>query len=436
MPDSGYARGPRQCGRPLTYEEKWMIHHVFEVFRQHKRDQAMVVVEDPYSLTSQYTGVSRTKVAQMAKSVRQTGTVPPLSIPGNRYQPTAIPVAAEERIRDFVFERHREGAVCNATHIGGLLKNEFELDIQQRTIQRHLQRMGFCWSRTKSKPRSLKESDKIRQQRHDYLYEIRTNRSLPVHERYHLVYLDERFLHHHHGSQLSWFSDGDFVERAAGKGRRWCFIHAIMEEKLVDNAFLIFEAKNSKGDYHQQFDADVFQKWFQTKLISNLPPRCLIILDRCSFHMVGQDATVPTQMRKAELQEWLSQHGVDWEERWLRPRLVEEVENRRDKKPMVEMIAEEHGHRALFLPVHHPELNPIELVWATAKNYCASLFANTTNFKEQRRHLEEAFRQDIIPEYCAKVFEHVRMKEEKYWETDLAFDDDLEIENENLHVQI
>src|SRR5467141_3148445 len=162
MPDSGYARGPRQCGRPLTYEEKWMIHHVFEVFRQHKRDQAMVVVEDPYSLTSQYTGVSRTKVAQIAKSVRQTGTVPPLSIPGNRYQPTAIPVAAAERIRDFVFERHREGAVCNATHIGGLLKNEFELDIQQRTIQRHLQRMGFCWSRTKSKPRSLKESDKIR----------------------------------------------------------------------------------------------------------------------------------------------------------------------------------------------------------------------------------------------------------------------------------
>lgn len=360
MSDSRSARSPRQCGRPLTYEEKWMIHHVFEVFQQHKRDQTMVVVDDPYSITSQYTGVSRTKVAQIAKAVRQTGTVPPLNIPGNPYQPTAIPVAAEERIRDFVFERHRAGAVCNATHIGGLLKNAFALDIQQRTIQRHLQRMGFCWSRTKSQSRSLKESDKIRQQRHDYIYAIRTNRRRPVHEQYHLVYLDESFLHHHHGAQLSWFSDGDFVERAAGKGRRWCFIHAIMEEKFVDNAFLIFEAKHSKGDYHQQFDADVLQKWFQAQLMANLPPRCLIILDRCPFHMVGQDATLPTQMRKAELQEWLSHHGVDWEEQWLRPRLVEEVENRRDKKPMMAMLAEEHGHRVLFLPVHHPELNPIE----------------------------------------------------------------------------
>ena len=124
---------------------------------------------------------------------------------------------------------------------------------------------------------------------------------------------------------------------------------------------------------------------------------------------------------------------MDWEERWLRPRLVEEVENRRDKKPMVERIAEQHGHRVLFLPVHHPELNPIEFVWATAKHHCASLFSNTTNFKEQRKHLEEAFRKDIIPEYCAKVFEHVRSKEEKYWEADLAFDDELEIESEHLY---
>ena len=436
MSDSGYAKSPRQCGRPLTYEEKWMIHHVFEIFQQHKRDQTTVVVDDPYRVTSQYTGVSRTKVAQIAKSVRETGTVPPLRLPGNRYQPTAIPIAAEERIRDFVYERHRDGTVCNATHIGGLLKNEFDLEIHQRTIQRHLHRMGFFWFRTKNKTRSLRESDKVRQQRHDYLYEIRVNRNLPDHERRHLVYLDESFLHHHHSTQLSWFSDGDFVERAPGKGRRWYFIHAIMEKQLVDHTFLIFEAKNSKGDYHQQFDFDLFQQWFKTQLIPNLPPRCLIILDRCAFHRVGTDLTVPSQMRKAELQKWLSQHRVNWEEKWLRPRLVEEVENRRDKKLMVEVIAEKHGHRVLFLPVHHPELNPIELVWATTKNYCASMFSNTTSFQEQRMNLEDAFQNEILPEYCTKVFDHVRMKEDKYWETDLAFDDELEIESENLSLQL
>ena len=36
----------------------------------------------------------------------------------------------------------------------------------------------------------------------------------------------------------------------------------------------------------------------------------------------------------------------------------QEVERYREKKPLVEILAEEHGHKWLFLPVHHPELNP------------------------------------------------------------------------------
>ena len=71
----------------------------------------------------------------------------------------------------------------------------------------------------------------------------------------------------------------------------------------------------------------------------------------------------------------------------------------------------------------------------TRKNSMKSS-ANYYSFQEQRKHLEDALRDDIIPEYCAKVFEHVRMKEEKYWETDLAFDDELEIDRGSLSMQI
>ncbi len=256
------------------------------------------------------------------------------------------------------------------------------MDIHKRTMQRHLIRMGFCWSRTKKQTRSLRESDRIRQQRHDYLYEIRKNHNSPANKHYRLVYLNESFLHHHHGAQFSWFSDGDFVERSAGKGRRWCFIHAVMEKGLLENTLLIFEGKKSKGDYHQQFDHLVFQKWFQEQLLPNLPKRCLIVMDRCPFHMVGKDSIIPKQMRKVELQEWLIQKGFNWEEKWLKPRLIEEVESKRDKKTMAEIFAENAGHRVLFLPVHHPELNPIELVWNTAKGYCARLFSNETSFQD------------------------------------------------------
>jgi len=423
---------PRKRGRPLTYEEKWIVQHVFETFEKEKNAGAIVQIQDPYSLTSKYTGVARSIVATIAKSVRQTGHVPLATPLGNRQQPTAIPLSIEGRIRELVFEKHRQGTICHAKHVKALLKDECGLDVHERTVQRHLRRMGFCWLRTKNRPRSLREKAEVRQQRHDYLYEIRKNRQLPSEERYHVVYVDESFLHHHHGGQYSWFSENDFVERMSGKGRRWCFIHAMQENALIEGAFLAFEAKKGTGDYHGQFDWEVFQHWFNEQLLLNLPPRSLIILDRCPFHTVSRDAIVPSQMKKAELQTWLMDRGIQWEEKWLRARLMQEVDRYRDKKPMVEIVAEEKGHKVLFLPVHHPELNPIELVWATVKNYCGAVFSNSTSFKEQRQHLEASFKKDITPEYCTKVYEHVQKIEEKYWNTDLIIDDEIEIEDDEF----
>src|SRR5712692_2838202 len=114
--------------------------------------------------------------------------------------------------------------------------------------------MGFCGLRTKNRPRSLRERVEVRQQRHDYLYALRKNRQLPTAQRYQVVYVDESFLHHHHGGQYAWFSDHDYVERLSGKGRRGCFMHAMQENALVDEALLAFEAQKSQGDYHGQFD--------------------------------------------------------------------------------------------------------------------------------------------------------------------------------------
>ena len=197
MPHWKSVVSPRTRGRPLTYEEKWMVYHAFESFERNKSERSVIVVEDPYSVTSAYTGVARTTVANIVTSVRDTGRVPPLTLPGNRHQMTAIPISTEARIRACVFERHREGVICNAKHIVALLKDDFALDIQDRPMRRHLARMGFVGSHTKKQPRSLRERSRVRQQRHDYLYEIRKNHRLSCDEQDRLVYVDESFLHHH-----------------------------------------------------------------------------------------------------------------------------------------------------------------------------------------------------------------------------------------------
>ena len=40
--------------------------------------------------------------------------------------------------------------------------------------------------------------------------------------------------------------------------------------------------------------------------------------------------------------------------------------------------------------------------------------------------LEEAFSNKIDAKYCSEAFRHVRQFEEKYWEADLALDDELD----------
>ncbi len=207
-------------------------------------------------------------------------------------------------------------------------------------------------------------------------------------------------------------------------------MHAMQENALVDEAWLAFEAKKSKGDSHGQFDWEIFQRWFKEQRLPHVPSRRLIVLDRCAFHMGCRDSMVPSQMNKVDLQQWLMQRGITWEEQGLRARLTEEVERDREKKPMVEVVAEEQGHTVLFLPVHHPELNPIELIWARVKHDCGAVFSNSTSFKEQRQPLEASLKKDITPAYGTKVYEHVQKIDEKYWQTALMRDDEIEIEDD------
>ena len=49
--------------------------------------------------------------------------------------------------------------------------------------------------------------------------------------------------------------------------------------------------------------------------------------------------------------------------------ILKNHEDFRNEKPRIIRFLEEKGHKALFLPKFHPELNPIERVWAQSKVY-------------------------------------------------------------------
>ena len=135
----------------------------------------------------------------------------------------------------------------------------------------------------------------------------------------------------------------------------------------------------------------MFYEWFQEQLIPNLPEKSCIVMDRATYHMVPEERIIPTQMRKLEIQEWLTEQNIFWEEHWLKPKLIDALEQRIDRTPLVQKEAQKYGHQLLILPVHHPELNPIELIWALVKNKCTKKLRNGMSFKDILANLKEEF---------------------------------------------
>ena len=109
---------------------------------------------------------------------------------------------------------------------------------------------------------------------------------------------------------------------------------------------------------------------------------------------------------KPELYQLIKQHKPD------------HIEYALDKK------LEEHGHVVLRLPPYHPELNPIEKIWAQVKGKVAS---RNTTFK--LRDVEKLTREEfskVTVENWAAVCRHVDKIVEEYLRAEHVVDDAME----------
>ncbi|CAK1587655.1 unnamed protein product [Parnassius mnemosyne] len=78
------------------------------------------------------------------------------------------------------------------------------------------------------------------------------------------------------------------------------------------------------------------------------------------------------------------------------------------------------GHTVLRLPPHHPDLNPIEFVWANIKNCLARDHINAT-LNEKITILTRLF-SEFSAEQVQKCDDHVQKNEQEYWNHDMRFD--------------
>jgi hypothetical protein len=257
-------------------------------------------------------------------------------------------------------------------HLNLKLKNDYGWKGSTSSLRRVLMKIGFKWAKTPDNRKILIETSEIRLLRFKYLDKIKEYRR----EGRPIVYLDETYINAGHTITKCW-TDGSAQGLLApiSKGRRLIIVHAGGEMGFVPNALLIFKSgcKSKSSDYHDDMNAENYERWLKEKLIPNLPQNSVVVTDNASYHNVQLNRAPTSVSRKLEMKEWLMQKNIPFDENSYKIQLYDIIK-RHKKRHIIykfDVLLERHGHNILRLPPYHPDLNPIEKIWASVKNSVA-----------------------------------------------------------------
>ena len=332
--------------------------------------------------------------------------------------PRALSDSMQTVTREYVRSANKEGAHITLEMLCKHLKDiKPEQEFSVRTLGRALDRWGFTFGKG-TRTQRLKEKDYVVAARQRYLRRKRSNRKGGDVVRPE-VYLDESYVNKNHSNDFVWYfdDDGPWIQKPTGKGDRLIIINAITKDGWVPGAKLTFKSSRKTGDYHGQMNQELFTKWFREKLLPNIPPKSLIIMDNAAYHNVLSTHSAPTATcKKEKIRSWLAQNNIPLREDCLKVEMVE-ILNKILPSPTYDLdeIAAENGHEILRTPPYHPELQPIETCWAVVKNKisrtCDFTMANLLN------QLDDAFA-GVTAKTCAGLTKKVREVEDRFWKED------------------
>jgi DNA-binding ferritin-like protein (Dps family) len=364
----------------------------------------------------------------------------------------------KDNVKDIIEKEIRicstKGFPCTAKYLQDIFHEQGAL-ICRRTVQRFLKKWDISYGKIKAQ-----ENHK---ERFDVLQRFKTNmerleqnqnasnscdhKKCKCILKKQLVYLDESYINQNHVTQFSYSLPDCKFNKPSGKGPRVVMAAAITEDgwlgiepyelndinkrlqKLQRDDTHCFKsikywvAKSGKGDYHKNFNQDVFRQYFEENILDHLTQPSIIILDNAPYHRLYEEGTfLPRKAKKKELREWLDNEGYVYDEKALKGELLSLVEeNCPPPANHIEVLAETHGrenfgipHELLYLPQYHPEINPIEMAWSQVKGYAS--YSPTYNLNRLKTEvLPQAF-SVITPEKAKDLFAHVKKVERSLFE--------------------
>lgn len=284
---------------------------------------------------------------------------------------TGIPDYEKQDIRNMIYNFHKtENCRVTLKQLQWKLQQEYEWTGSRSSLCKVIKEIGFKFRKTRDNRAILIERDDIRLLRIKYLERIKYYRSLgkPI------VFLDETYIHAGHTKSKSWSDNSNKgLFKNISKGSRLIIVHAGGEMGFIPNCLLIFKSGTKSGDYHDEMNSENYEKWLINKLIPNLPPNSVVVTDNAPYHNIQVDKAPTSNSKKADMVAWLDSKNISFSPGLLKPQLYEIIKSH--KKGYItykfDNLLQEHGHVSLRLPPYHPDLNPIENIWAQVKNNVA-----------------------------------------------------------------
>lgn len=358
--------------RVLHSREKELIYNVNKYFLEEKANRDFIIPPSrAVARTAKATNVSEKTVQRICSKVNKACVTQMSPEQAAFSSPTKKRCATVTNLDDFdkrvvrktvlgFYERHE---IPTLHKIKEELKENISFNGSNESLRRILLQMGFKFAKVDGRKFLMERSD-VAAARTRFLREMQQVKESSQN----IVYLDETWVNQNYTVGKCWTDTASpqatEIQQPTGKGSRLIILHAGTRNGFVNNAELIFQAKND-GDYHNQINSILFEDWFRNQLLPNIAPNSVIVMDNASYHSVQLEKKPTSSWRKSDIRDWLVKKGVQPSDDLLKHELYE-LAKKFDigKKYVIDAIAEEAGHRVVRLPPYHCQYNPIELIWA------------------------------------------------------------------------
>lgn len=417
-----------------------IITSVRSFFMREKHQQQPINVNRCVARTAECLGISTRTVMRVSKKVKEGTTFPNSDL---RDRKMTVPQRCIPQVRKTIMGMYKAQEHVTLDTIltklqakrGGRIKHT-KWKWSRTTLYNFLiKQMNYCYKSKKSYYDSVKEDLTIAEQRVKYLKQLKEYRE----EGRPIYYQDETWVNKNMTTLKAWIDDNDNAVGAPGmpqgKGERSIVSHVGNENGFLDGAELIYRGNKAlkNSDYHSEMNAKVFQHWTKKEVFPKLPKNSVLVIDRATYHTVLTEETKPasSKFNKLELAQWIQKRKICVK---IRKNLrvvhyktlnslmeLTKVElaaickrNKPKPKYVISEIAAKFKVKILILPVAHPELNPIELIWSQLKQHLKKKNVDYSLTKVEE--LAKEFFAEFDNSIWKKCVDHVKKIEEEYLE--------------------